>query len=188
MSTVRRFTSADLERLPDVEGTRYEIVDGELHVSKQPHWDHQYACCGIVAPLWSWSRQTGAGMPSVAPGLIFAEDEDVAPDVVWISRERLAAAKDEAGHLRAAPELVVEVLSPGSANERRDREVKLALYSRQGVREYWIVDWRARAVQVYRHDGEALGLVATQGSDDELTSPLLPGFTCPVSSLWASPA
>jgi len=188
MSIGRRFTSADLDRLPEIEGTRYEIIDGDLHMSKQPHWDHQYACCGIVASLWEWSRQTGAGVPSVAPGLIFAEDEDVAPDVVWISRERLAVGKDDAGHLRVAPELVVEVLSPGSANERRDREVKLALYSRQGVQEYWIVDWRARRVQVYRRDGAALRPVVTLGTDDALTSPLLPGFSCPLSTLWASPA
>ena len=65
--------------------------------------------------------------PGAAPGLIFADDDDVAPDVVWISRERLAGTLDQTGHLHTAPELVVEVLSPGSVNERRDREVKLKL-------------------------------------------------------------
>lgn len=187
MSISGRYTSADLERLPNVEGTRYEIVDGELHVSRQPHWEHQYACHRAAYQLERWSGQSDAGVVIPAPGLVFAEDQDVAPDVVWISRERLARAKDEAGHLRMAPELVVEVLSPGSANERRDREVKLALYCRQGVEEYWIVDWRARVVQVLRRDGEGLRAVATLAGDDVLTSPLLPGFSCPVSSLWVSP-
>jgi Uma2 family endonuclease len=106
--------------------------------------------------------------------------------VVWISHARLDGATDEAGHLRAAPELVVEVLSPGSANERRDREVKLALYSRQRVEAYWIIDRQARIVQVYRRDGDTLRVVTTLGSNDKLTSPLLPGFSCPVSSLWMS--
>jgi Uma2 family endonuclease len=184
MSITRRYTSADLERLPAIEGTRYEIVDGELHVSKQPHWEHQFACHRAAFALEGWRGAT-AGLVIPAPGLIFAEDEDVAPDVVWISRERLARAKDPAGHLRLAPELVVEVLSPGAANERRDREAKLGLYSRQGVEEYWLVDWRARTVQVYRRDGEALRPAATLGSDDVLMSPLLPGFACPVASLWA---
>ena len=185
MSIVRRFTSADLERLPDVEGTRYEIVDGELHVSKQPHWEHQFACHRAAYVLERWNEQSDAGVVIPAPGLVFAEDQDVAPDVVWVSRERLVAAKDDAGHLRAAPELVVEVLSPGSANERRDREVKLALYSRQGVHEYWIVDWRNRIVQVYRREGGDLSPVASLGGGDVLTSPLLPGFACPVARLWA---
>ena len=91
---------------------------------------------------------------------------------------------DDAGHFVAAPELVVEVLSPGSRNERRDRELKLKLYSRQGVREYWIVDWQRREVQVYRREDAALRLVATLASDDTLASPLLPGFACPVADLW----
>ena len=130
MSTTRRYTSADLERLPDVEGVRYEIIDGELHVSEQPSWHHQYATNMIGAVLAMWSEATDQGATLPAPGVIFAPDDDVAPDVVWISCERLAALQDQAGHLRGVPELVVEVLSPGAANERRDRELKLRLYSR----------------------------------------------------------
>jgi len=96
-------------------------------------------------------RLGGAGGPGGAQGFVnflsaFAEDEDVIPDLVWISRERKALAMDEQGHFQAAPELVVEVLSPGPANERCDRELKLKLYSRQGVLEYWIVAWRLRMV------------------------------------------
>ena len=180
-----RYTSRDLECLPDVDGVRYEIIDGDLHESKQPSWHHQRACMRISLTLEVWSDQTGAGVTVPAPGLIFAADEDVAPDVVWISRERLADALDEAGHLRVAPELVVEVLSPGPANERRDRELKLKLYSRQGVREYWIVDWHRRIVQVFRRQRATLRLVATLQDDDVLTTPLLAGFACPILSLWA---
>jgi Uma2 family endonuclease len=188
MSTSLRYTSTDLEGLPDIDGVRYEIIDGELYVSKQPNWHHQYACDEIGFALRAWSRQTGAGMPISAPGLIFAPDDDVAPDLVWISNERWGSAFDEGGHIRVAPELVIEVLSPGSRNERRDRELKLKLYSRQGVYEYWIIDWRNRMVQVFRREQAALRLVETLGGEDELTSPLLPGFTCAVASLWGLPA
>ena len=184
MSISQRFTTADLELLPDVEGWRYEIIDGELHLSKQPDWHHQDAGSRVWAALDAWSGRTGAGRAIIAPGLIFAEDQDVAPDVVWVSRVRLDTLVDAAGHLRGAPELVVEVLSPGSANERRDREVKLALYERQGIDAYWIVDWRGRTVAVYRRERGALKRVATLRHDDVLTSPLLPGFACPVATLW----
>lgn len=184
MSLYPRYTSSDLELLPNVEGTRYEIIDGDLYVSRQPSWEHQFACTVVVSALQNWSRESRLGWASIAPGLVFAEDNDVAPDVVWVSRERLRTARDEAGHLRAAPELVVEVLSPGAANERRDRELKLKLYSRQGVREYWIVDPRGHAVQVYRRANLALALAATLGPGDTLTSPLLPGFALPVDDLW----
>jgi Uma2 family endonuclease len=179
-----RFTSADLELLPAVDGVRYEIIDGELYVSRQPDWHHQYTCNAIGAKLQNWDGQTTIGVTIPAPGLIFAADDDVAPDLVWISRERLAAVQDEAGHLRAAPELVVEVLSAGATNERRDRELKLTLYSRRGVQEYWIVDWRRQTVEVFRREQAALRLVATLGNEDALTSPLLPGFVSAVADLW----
>ena len=129
-------------------------------------------------------ERTGRGL--IAPGLIFGEHDDVAPDVVWVSRERLAEALDQAGHLTKAPELVVEVLSPGKANERRDREAKLGLYSRRGVSEYWIVDWMQRLVEVYRRERGALKRAATLYADDALESPNLPGFTCQVSKLFFS--
>jgi Uma2 family endonuclease len=88
------------------------------------------------------------------------------------------------GKLYAAPELAVEILSPGSTNERRDRELKLKLYAREGVEEYWLVDWRERTVVVYRRAGAELQAVLTLTNADALTSPLLPGFACPVRDLW----
>jgi Uma2 family endonuclease len=185
MATVPRFTSRDLELLPEpLDATRYEIIDGELYVSTQPHAQHQYACSRLTSSLDQWDDVTGVGFTLGAPGLIFSPDKDVAPDLVWISRERYAQVIDRAGHLQSAPELVVEVLSYGDANEARDREVKLSLYSRQGVREYWIVDWRRQEVQVYRRRDATLILVGTLQSGDEITSPLVPGFACPVSRLW----
>jgi len=178
-----RWTSADLEVLPD-DGKRYEIIDGDLLMSKQPHWHHQFVSGQAFAELQAWSRQTGAGQANIAPGVIFADDDDVAPDVVWISRDRRALALQPDGHLHAAPELVIEVLSEGSANERRDREAKLKLYSRRGVLEYWIMDWRRKQVEIYRREGLVLRLVATLYSADNLESPLLPGFSCSVAQLF----
>jgi Uma2 family endonuclease len=139
MASSLRWTSADLETLPD-DGKRYEIIAGELFVSKQPHFSHQHVCGKIYWLLESWSVHSQLGQAIIAPGLIFADDDDVVPDVAWLSNQRLAAALEDDGKLHAAPDLIVEVLSPGSRNQRRDREAKLKLYSRRGVLEYWIVD------------------------------------------------
>jgi Uma2 family endonuclease len=183
--TSLRMTTADLAAFPDpLDDTRYEIIDGELYVSKQPSLEHQFASDGVCAALRSWSARTGRGFAFGAPGVIFADDDNVAPDVVWISRERLREASGDDGKLHQAPELIVEVLSPGAANEQRDRELKLKLYSRREVQEYWIVDRRSRGVSVYRHDGTLLQLVGTLSADDELRSPLLPGFSLRVSELF----
>jgi Uma2 family endonuclease len=179
-----RITSADLDTLPDIPGIRYEIIDGELYVAHQPTLGHQHAGGRIYRALGDWSDETDLGTPYLAPGLVLAEDQNVIPDVVWISHARQAEAEDASGHLRLAPELVIEVLSPGPANEVCDRELKLSLYSRQGVQEYWIADWQRHRVEVFRRTDGGLQLVVTLGDDDTLTSPLLPGFSCLVASLW----
>jgi Uma2 family endonuclease len=183
MATLR-WTSKDLEMLPD-DGKRYEIVDGELYVSIQPHYHHQRVCVRLTTLLEVWSQQTKAGEANFAPGLIFADDEDVAPDVTWISQERRATALQADGKLHAAPELVVEVLSPGVINERRDREFKLRLYSRRGVQEYWVVSWQERRIETYRRENAMLKLDKTLYENDFLQSPLLPGFSCQVSEIFA---
>ena len=183
MATLR-WTSQDLERLPD-NGKRYEIVDGELYVSKQLSWHHQRVCVRLSALLDAWSLQMNVGEANAAPGLIFADDDDVAPDVVWISRERLATALQPDDKLHSAPELVVEVLSPGANNAARDRETKLKLYSRRGVMEYWIVNWQERCLEVYRREGAILKNYSTLYERDTLESPFLPGFSCSVSQIFA---
>ena len=182
-TTVKRWTSADLEALPD-DGNRYEIIDGELYVSTQPHWRHQRVCARATTLLELWSDDSGNGMVLVSPGLICADDDDVAPDVVWISNAQLATALWADGKLHASPELVIEVLSPGAANERRDREIKLNLYSRRGASEYWIIDWRRRQVEVYRQHEEELRLIGTLSESDVLDTPLLQGFSCSVADLF----
>ncbi len=179
-----RWTSKDLELFPD-DNKKYEIVDGELYMSKQPDWHHQFVANQIWELLQRWSRQTKIGMANVAPGIIFADDDDVAPDVVWISRERLATALQADGKLHAAPELVVKVLSPGSSNAARDREVKLKLYSRRGVLEYWIVNWQERSMEIYRREDAVLKLQSTLYENNTLQSPYLPGFDCQVSEIFA---
>lgn len=183
MDAALRWTSADLEVMPD-NGKRYEIIDGELYVSRSPTFHHQFACGQIFAHLNSWSQETNLGMANFGTGVIFADDDDVIPDVVWISRDRLGKLLGKDGHFHAAPDLVVEVLSPGSANEKRDRESKLKLYSRRGVLEYWIVNWLLNEITIYRRKGKGLRLQETLRSSDKLTSPLLPGFKCAVKSIF----
>ncbi len=179
-----RWTTADLAIFEGDRWNRYEIIDGELFVTRAPNWKHQEVCINVGTLLKLWSDERGLGRAAVNPGIVFSESDNVIPDVVWASNERLERLLDEAGHLTAAPELVVEVLSPGTANERRDRESKLKLYSVRGVFEYWILNWQEQSVEVYRRENAALKLVASLYLQDELTSPMLPGFSCLVSQLF----
>ena len=78
-----------------------------------------------------------------------------------MSNERLAAIEDEAGHFTGFPELVVEVLSAGERNLRRDKQAKLKLYSQGEVQEYWIVDRFSKQLEVYRQEKGQLRLMET---------------------------
>ena len=179
-----RWTSADLELFAGDSANRYEIIDGELFVTRTPNWQHQRICINVGTILKLWSDEAGLGQVAVTPGIIFSESDNVIPDLVWVSDERLDQLLDEVGHLTGAPELIVEILSPGKKNERRDREAKLKLYSIRGVREYWIVDYKQQTVEVYRREEARLKLAANLFSQDELTSPLLPNFSCLVSQFF----
>jgi hypothetical protein len=89
MATTVRFTTAGVELLPDrLDDTRYEIVDGELYVARQPSWHHRQMCGLVFGVLNASSRQTGAGETSLAPGVLFAEDDNAAPDVVCVKKHR----------------------------------------------------------------------------------------------------
>ena len=116
------------------------------------------------------------------------------PDLVCASHERIETGLDAAGHFVIAPELMVEVLSLGGKNEQRDKKLKLKLYSLHGVQEYWIINWRLKEIEVYRREDAMLQKVVTLLATellatellvtDKLTSPLLPGFECAISSLF----
>ncbi len=179
-----KWTSRDLETLPD-NGKQYEVIEGELYVSRQPHLNHQIVCANIVSLLKVWNAQSHLGVAIFTPGIIFADDDDVVPDVIWISHERLASAFEPDGKLHSAPELVVEVLSPGDINERRDRETKLKLYSRRGALEYWIVNWRTRQIEVYRREELVLKQTGIVYENDHLQSPHLPEFRCEAHEIFA---
>jgi Uma2 family endonuclease len=178
-----RWTVSDLEGFPE-NGNRYEIIDGELFVTRAPHLDHQDSAGALYAKLLNWSVQSKLGKPFFTPGVIFSAEDAVIPDLIWISHERKSRIVDDAGHLTAAPEIVIEVLSSTAKDKKRDQETKLKLYSVQGVLEYWIVDREEQTIAVYRREEGVLKKVLTLFESDRLTSPLLPGFSCAIAGLF----
>jgi len=177
------WTTADLELLPE-SSNRYETINGELFVTRAPNWRHQAICDLICRELSIWSQRSRLGRPISAVGIVFSEVDNVIPDLIWISNERLRACEDQSGHFTEAPELVVEVLS--ASGDKRDTLVKLKLYSCQGVSEYWLVDRFLGQIQIYRRENAKLTLAATLIGTDNLTSPLLAEFSCNLSSIFNS--
>lgn len=175
-------TADDLLLLPD-DGNRYELVEGELLVSRSPSLTHQRVVANLITALNNYLGQNPIGEVFPNPGVIFDKYNSVIPDVVLLTNEQLERAGSEP-HIHEAPGLVVEIVSPGGENARRDRVVKLQVYGKFGVKEYWVADPAARTLEVYRPEAGALVLAATLKAEDEATSPALPGFARAVGRLF----
>ena len=146
----RIWTVAEVLELPD-DGNRYEVVGGELLVSPSPRFDHQEAVMQLWSLLTPYLREHLVGHAAVSPADIeFSPIDLVQPDVFvvpLVNGKRPRNWSDVTALVLAA-----EVLSPSSA--RADRVLKRALYRRQRVSEYWVVDTNARVVERWRPDDE----------------------------------
>ena len=117
-------------------------------------------------------------------GVIFDDYDGVIPDLIFVTHERMRKTV-RGSRFYAAPEIFIEILSPGASNERRDRNVKLNLYARRGAGEYWIVDPENRCVEIHsRNEAGDLVFEQTLRQTDELTSALLPGFAASVDKFF----
>jgi Uma2 family endonuclease len=178
-----KLTYDDFVLFPD-DGKRHELIDGEHYVTPSPNRKHQAVALNLAALLWTHLRQHPVGRVFVAPfDVVFSHFDVVEPDILYIGNARgpdVLTAKNVQG----APDLVVEVGSPGT--RRRDETLKRQLYERCGVSEYWIVDPDADTVSVFRLvDGRyerADVLELSQG--DALRTPLLPGLAMPLAAIF----
>lgn len=148
--SVSRITWQDVQQTPD-DGRRREAIEGELYVTAAPSSRHQRISADLTAALHPLLVRQDRGWLFTAPGLEFpATGEGVQPDLAFVSRDRGHIIEEP--WIRGAPDLVVEILSPSTAE--RDRGLKLKLYRRQGVPEYWIVDPEAETVEAWDFRGE----------------------------------
>ncbi len=175
-------TVGDLEAMPE-DGNRYEVIEGELFVSRAPGLTHQQVSTNILVYIRHFLDKHPIGKVFPTPGLILSEFSGIIPDIVFFRNERREEIVT-GERLTGAPDLVIEILSPGVENIRRDRVAKRQLYGKHGVAESWLVNPEKRDLEVYRLSKGSLDLVARWKEDDELSSPLLPGFTCAIADIF----
>lgn len=176
-------TVADLDAFPEDDGNRYELIGGELFVSRAPGIPHQRVLQNLQFEFGLYLKANPIGILVPGAGAIFSDYDAVIPDLAFVRNERWDEVVTEE-KFTGALDIVVEILSPGTKNRQRDLSAKRGLYGKYGVQEYWIVDSENREVLVLRLQGETFEQVAALQSDDELTSPLLPGFQLKVSVIF----
>jgi Uma2 family endonuclease len=177
-------TVDELELMPD-DGNHYEVIEGELFVSRAPDFIHQAVIMTLGHLISLYLDKNPVGVLATGPGIIFSRFSGVIPDLVFVTHETRKKILS-GGKLKAAPELVVEIISPGAENRRRDRIAKRNLYGKHGVQEYWIVDPKARTVEVYNLQEKILVPEEKLKEKNKLTSSVLQGFSCKVESIFAN--
>ena len=176
---VRKLTYADYCLTPDDE--RYELLDGELIMVPAPSTGHQRIDTKLGWRLAQFVEQKSLGEVFFAPcDVVLSDINVVQPDLLFVSNTR--APIITADNVQGPPDLVVEILSPSTAN--RDRALKRTLYAQYGVPEYWLVDPDARTVTVLRLGAAGFTVVAQYGAGDTLTSPTLPSFTVNLDDIF----
>ena len=180
-----KLTYDDFVRFPD-DGKRHEIIDGEHYVTPLPNTKHQYVSGNLFGLLWTFLDRNPVGQVfHAAFDVVFSNLDIVEPDLLYVSRQRLDILTET--HVRGVPDIVVEILSPGT--KRTDERVKRDLYERFGVREYWIVNPALDLITVYRRHDLALVMAGelTAAREDVLATPLLPGWSAPLMRIFAAP-
>ncbi|HEX7899533.1 MAG TPA: Uma2 family endonuclease [Planctomycetota bacterium] len=179
MKTRPRKTVDDFLSLP--EGTLAELIDGELLMTPTPRERHQSALGRLHVAVAVFLQQKPSGRVYIAPFDVHLPSGDVVePDLIYVSQANLHIIQD---WVRGVPDLLVEVVSP--THPERDRLVKRALYARNGVGEFWIVDPEEKAVEVLVLNGDRYQPAGYFRESETLVSPLLPGFTLPLGPLFA---
>ena len=175
-----KFTIKDYMSLPN--GKRYQLLGGELIVAPSPTSKHQSILFRLARAMHDTVDSNQAGRVWVAPLDVVLSDYDVVqPDILFVSNTRANILTE--ANIQGAPDLVVEILSPATA--QHDREYKRTLYSRHGVREYWLVDPEEDVVEVWTESESGLVLAAAYQRGDTLASPLLEGLNIPLEPIFA---
>lgn len=175
-----RFNYQDYLQLP--EDKRYEILDGELCVVPAPNTKHQRISRRLEGALDRHVADRDLGEIFDAPYDVLLSDENVVqPDILFIRKERIAIIEE--ANLRGAPDLVIEILSPGS--RQKDLAIKRKIYASFGVQEYWIVDPDAATVEVLIWKEAGYISAGTYRPSDTLSSPLLPDLSLPLRNIFA---
>lgn len=175
------WTDEELAAIPN-NGHKHELLDGELIISPA-HENHGGICIRIAALLFNFTEQHDLGrVYDSSTGFRLSDKLLLSPDISFVSRARLkklAVAPDK--FLQGAPDLVVEVLSPGDRMTQVNR--KLDHYFEHGTKLAWLVNWRKGQIHIYTADSiEAL----TQPNEILTGGKILPGFKCKVSQILGS--
>jgi Uma2 family endonuclease len=179
-TTLQRSTASELFEMPD-DGFRYELVKGELRKMSPAGGEHGVVVVNVTLLLGQHVKTNNLGVCCGAEtGFKIASDPDTvrAPDLAFVSRERIPEDGVPKKFWALAPDLAVEVVSPGDTFSEVEEKVEEWLAA--GARAVWVFDPKRRSAAVYR----SMTDVTRLSEGDELDGDVVPGFRCKVSEIF----
>lgn len=182
-STTTRLVTADELLLMPKDGFHYELVRGELKRMFPTGKEHGSITMELAAPLHAYVKLNHLGQVYAAEtGFKLESNPDTvrAPDIAFVRAERIQATGRVEGYGEGAPDLAVEVLSPG--NTKREMAEKVEEYFAAGARLVWIVNPKSKTITVYRSLTDIITLTEKDTLDG---GEVVPGFQIPIAEIFA---
>ena len=183
-TSIALMTAEELMELPHGEGFRYELINGELEKTMSAGLPHGRITMRLAGSLAEFIWTHGLGEIYAAETgfqLTFGPDTVLAPDIAYISKERLEQVGESDRFWPGAPDLVVEVLSPSDRPGKVNK--KTLLWLGYGAKQVWIVNQKNRTVTVYRSPSDTTTFC---GSDYLEAQDLLPGFRLSLDRIFST--
>lgn len=173
-------TYDDLQTMPE-DGNRYELLEGDIEVTPSPSSLHQRLLTRLAIHLGHYVETNHLGTLIAAPmDVVLAPITVVQPDLLFVAREREEIIRPN--FVAGPPDLVVEVLSPTTAE--RDRRAKRSLYARYAVPNYWIIDPVARILDGLALSSTGYDLTQHAGWNEAFFGQPFPDFEFRLSDIW----
>lgn len=163
-------------------GQRYQLIEGELYqMAPAPNLFHQDIVGKVYRLLADHVEKHRLGRVFIAPCDVYLSDHNVVqPDVLFVSTALASILATDGVH--GAPELVVEVVSPSTA--QLDKTAKRRVYARTGVKEFWLIDPVLLQVHLYDFARDPAKAVRILDEDESFGSALLPGLTIAAADVF----
>ena len=174
-------TYDDYLKTPDDE--RWELLRGELIMVPGPNFAHQKISGRLFSFLNTFVEERRLGDVIYSPfDVVLSSTNVLQPDLLFVSNRQKSIIT--ASNIQGAPALVIEIISPSSAN--MDRELKRRIYAEHSVGEYWLVDPDARAISVMSLQDKDFREVGNYGAGEVLSSPTLEGLALDLTHIFPS--
>lgn len=179
-TTEKMYTYEDYRKLP--EGAPYQLIGGRMIMTPAPSTYHQIISMKLEVKLAVFVMEKDLGLVLDAPIDVYLEEtETYQPDIIFIARDRLAIIEPD--KINGAPDLVVEILSPGTAYY--DLRKKFKIYEKNCVKEYWIVDPEEKSIEIYLLQEGKFTPGPRAEKQGHVHSTVVEGFTVAVENIFA---